>query len=80
MSDTFLQSKMGAGYIIARVNAMSFLRAMLSVIQASFGVQSPENRERDFTRGKLWLFIVAALLFTAVFVLTIVTVVSMVLK
>lgn len=59
---------------------MSFLRAMKSVIQASFGVQSQENREHDFSRGKLWVFIVAALIFTAVFVLTIVTVVSMVLK
>lgn len=58
---------------------VSFLQAMLSVIQASFGVQSQQNRERDFTKGKLWLFIVAALLFTVVFVLTIAAVVSMVL-
>ncbi len=58
---------------------VSFVQAMLSVIQASFGVQSSENRERDFTKGKLWLFITAALIFTAVFVLTIAGVVSMVL-
>ncbi len=58
---------------------VSFVQAMLSVIQASFGVQSSENRERDFTKGRLWLFIVAALIFTAMFVLTIAGVVSMVL-
>ncbi len=58
---------------------VSFVQAMLSVIQASFGVQSSENRERDFTKGKLWLFITAALIFTAVFVLTIAGVVWMVL-
>ena len=58
---------------------VSFVQAMLSVIQASFGVQSSRNRERDFTKGKLRLFIAAALIFTAVFVLTIAGVVSMVL-
>jgi hypothetical protein len=58
---------------------VSFLQAMLSVIQASFGVQSSHNRERDFTKGKLWIFIVSALIFTVVFVLTIAGIVSMVL-
>lgn len=58
---------------------VSFLQAMLSVIQASFGVQSSQNRERDFTKGRLWIFIVSALLFTVVFVLTIAAIVSMVL-
>jgi hypothetical protein len=58
---------------------VSFLQAMLSVIQASFGVQSSQNRERDFTKGKLWIFIVSALIFTVVFVLAIAGIVSMVL-
>lgn len=58
---------------------VSFLQAMLSVVQASFGVQSSKNRERDFTKGRLWIFIVSALLFTVVFVLTIAAIVSMVL-
>jgi len=59
---------------------VSFVQAMLSVIQASFGVQSSHNRERDFTKGKLWIFIASALLFTVVFVLTIAAVVTMVLS
>jgi len=46
-----------------------FWRVMLSVIQASFGVQSAKNRQRDFTQGKLLPFIVAALIFTVLFVL-----------
>jgi hypothetical protein len=46
-----------------------FWRVLLSVLQASFGVQSAKNRERDFTQGKLLPFIVAALLFTLFFVL-----------
>lgn len=47
---------------------LSFWRVVLSVIQASFGVQSQQNRERDFTQGKLITFIVAALIFTSLFV------------
>ncbi len=46
-----------------------FWRVMLSVIQASFGVQSAKNRQRDFTQGKLLPFIVASLIFTVLFVL-----------
>jgi hypothetical protein len=56
-----------------------FWRVVVSVIQASFGVQSNRNRERDFTTGKFLPFVVAALLFTGLFVLTIVFVVSLVL-
>ena len=56
-----------------------FLQVILSVISASFGVQNYKNRERDFTQGKFWPFVVAALLFTLLFVLTIVTVVKIVL-
>lgn len=56
-----------------------FWQVVVSVIQASFGVQSSRNRERDFTQGRFLPFVVAALIFTALFVLTIVFVVSMVL-
>jgi hypothetical protein len=45
-----------------------FWRVMVSVIQASFGVQNKDNRERDFTKGSFMPFVVAALLFTAAFV------------
>lgn len=56
-----------------------FWRVVLSVIQASFGVQNPHNRERDFKQGRVLPFVVAALLFTAVFVLSLMLVVKLVL-
>ena len=59
---------------------MSFWRVVLSVIQASFGVQSEKNRERDFTQGKLITFIVAALIFTSLFVGVLLLVVKTVLN
>ncbi|MCB1664564.1 MAG: DUF2970 domain-containing protein [Pseudomonadales bacterium] len=57
----------------------SFWRNMLSVMQASFGVQSQENKERDFANGSITGFIAAALIFTVLFVLTLVVVVKTVL-
>lgn len=59
--------------------SLPFWRVMISVFQAAFGVQSQGNKERDFAEGKLLPFIVAALLFTAVFVGVLVLVVSLVL-
>ena len=56
-----------------------FWRNMLSVMQASFGVQSQENKERDFANGSITGFIAAALIFTVLFVLTLVVVVKTVL-
>lgn len=46
-----------------------FWRVVLSVLQASFGVQSNTNRERDFGSRSIWPFVVAALLFTVIFIL-----------
>ena len=56
-----------------------FWRVVLSVIQASFGVQTRENRERDFKQGNWLPYVVAALLFTAVFVLVLMFAVRLVL-
>ena len=47
-----------------------------SVAAAMFGVQSEENRERDFTKGKPTHFIIAGIIMTVLFVLTLVTIVS----
>lgn len=57
---------------------LPFWRMMLSVVQASFGVQSRENKERDFAQGSITGFIVAALVFTASFVLILMFIVSLV--
>ena len=57
----------------------SILEVALSVIAAAFGVQNSKNRERDFTTGNPLVFIAAGLIFTILFVMTIVGVVSLVL-
>lgn len=51
-----------------------------SVFAAAFGVQSSKNRERDFKYGKAIYFIAAGIIFTTLFVLTIVLVVKLVLR
>lgn len=56
-----------------------FWRMVLSVMQASFGVQNKKNRERDFTSGSVKGFVAAALIFTTVLVLALVIVVQIVL-
>lgn len=59
--------------------APNFLQVTMSVFAAALGVQSRKNRERDFTHGNPLVFIAAGLIFTVVFVLTIVGVVYLVL-
>ncbi|MGG5870632.1 DUF2970 domain-containing protein [Pseudomonas peli] len=50
-----------------------------SVLSAALGVQSGKNRSRDFSRGKPSHFIILGVLFTAVFVLVIFSIVKLVL-
>jgi hypothetical protein len=74
-----------AGSIVKHQNSESkkdsipFWRVVLSVIQASFGVQSKDNRERDFKQGNMLPFVVAAVLFTVAFVAVLMIVVAVVL-
>ena len=56
------------------------LQLIGSVLAAGIGVQSSKNHERDFKHGKARNFIIAGIAFTVVFVLTVFTVVSLVLK
>lgn len=58
----------------------SFLRAFLSVLAAALGVQSKTNLEKDFQQSSPLPFILAGLVFTVIFVLTLVLVVKVVLK
>ena len=55
-------------------------QVIASVFAAAFGVQSSENRERDFKEGKFTTFIVAGLVFTVLFVGTVYLVVQTVLE
>lgn len=56
------------------------LRVVASVLAAGFGVQSGKNRERDFKEGSLATFVVAGILFTALFVVGVYLVVTLVLE
>ncbi|MFV8783655.1 DUF2970 domain-containing protein [Microbulbifer sp. SA54] len=58
----------------------SFGQVVLSTLAAAIGVQSDKNRERDFKSGSIKTYIAAGLLFTALFVLTLVIVVKTVLS
>ena len=51
-----------------------------SVLAAAFGVQSKENRERDFQHGKPIVFVITGVVFTLIFILSMIAIVSVVLK
>jgi hypothetical protein len=57
----------------------SLLQVIGSVLAAAFGVQSTANRERDFTGGSATVYIIAGIIFTVVFIFTILAVVRLVL-
>jgi len=58
---------------------VGFMQVVKSVLSGMFGVQSSKNRERDFTKGKPIHYVVVGLLFTVIFILTLVGVVKLVL-
>lgn len=49
-----------------------------SVLAAMFGVQNSQNRERDFTQGNPWVFIVVGVVMVILFVFAIYGVVRLV--
>ena len=51
-----------------------------SVFAAAFGVQSKANRERDFEHGKPIVFVATGIIFTVLFVVLMMAIVSTVLK
>lgn len=61
-------------------NRMNPLQVIGSVFAAGLGVQSSKNRERDFKQGRASVFIAAGIVFTLLFIGTVITVVSLVLK
>jgi len=59
---------------------LSFWQVLGSTLAAAFGVQSSKNRERDFSQGKASHFIMMGVGFTAVFVLLMAGLVSLILN
>ncbi|MBV1908906.1 MAG: DUF2970 domain-containing protein [Kangiellaceae bacterium] len=58
----------------------SFLNVVLSVLSAMIGVQSDENRERDFKRGKIGNYIFVGVVMVAVFVFSLIAIVNSILE
>ncbi len=58
---------------------LTFFQMFFSTIRALLGVQSKENLERDFAQGSATNFIVIGLILVAIFIFTLVEVVSIVL-
>ena len=58
----------------------SLLGVFGSVLASMFGVQSSSQHKADFTHGKPWQFIIVGLVMTAVFVLVVWGVVSLVMR
>ena len=57
----------------------SLLQVIQAVAASFFGVQSEAARQRDFTRGKASHYVVIGLVATALFVVTMVLIVKLVL-
>lgn len=55
------------------------LKVMQSILAGAFGVQSNKRREEDFASHSPWPYIVAGILFTAGFVVTLILAVKWVL-
>lgn len=56
------------------------LQIIGSVFAAALGVQSSENRERDFKHGRAGVYIAAGITFTVLFIVIVATVVHLVLR
>ena len=55
------------------------VKIVQSTLAAAIGVQSKKNRERDFEEGDAGAFIAAGIIFTALFIATVLAVVQWVL-
>lgn len=55
------------------------VKIIQSTLAAAIGVQSKKNRERDFEEGNAGAFIAAGIIFTALFIATVLAVVQWVL-
>lgn len=59
---------------------LSFWQIVLSTLAAAIGVQNRKNHEQDFQKGNIVVYIVAGVVFTAIFVLLVMLAVNIVLK
>jgi len=57
-----------------------FFKLVMSTLAAAIGVQNRKNLEEDFSQSSPYPFIVAGILFTVLFLLTLIVIVHFVLK
>lgn len=56
-----------------------FWQIILSTLAAAFGVQSRKNHEQDVKQGNMYIYITAGIIFTAILIVALITVVRIVL-
>lgn len=56
---------------------LTFWQVVGSILAGAIGVQTNPNRKRDFTRGKAIHFIIVGIVFTILFMLTVISVVNL---
>ncbi|MFO1348575.1 MAG: DUF2970 domain-containing protein [Pseudomonadales bacterium] len=61
-------------------NKPNFRAIVMSTLAAAIGIQSNKNRERDFVHGNIKIYIAAGLIFTTLFIGSIVLLVKLVIK
>lgn len=61
-------------------NKLSFWQIVKSTLGAAFGVQSSKTYERDAGQRSIAPYVAAGIIFTVIFIITVVTVVKIVLK
>ncbi|MBL3556824.1 MULTISPECIES: DUF2970 domain-containing protein [Marinobacter] len=64
----------------ARKKGPGVLKVMQSILAGALGVQSDKRREEDFGSHSPWPYIIAGILFTVGFVVTLIVVVNVVLS
>lgn len=57
-----------------------FRAIVMSTLAAAIGIQSNKNRERDFVHGNIKVYAVAGLIFTTLFISSIVLLVKLVIR
>jgi Protein of unknown function (DUF2970) len=61
------------------VSKPTIIQTITSILAAFVGVQSDKNRKLDFEQGSLTTYVVGGLIFTVIFVATLIFIVSKVL-
>lgn len=80
-SEGEIESESDNGKKPANKERLPILHILTSVFSAAIGVQSKKNQEKDFNgKGSIYIYIAAGVIFTVLFVITVVTVVKMVLS